>query len=443
MLKYLSDDGENDEKSYLIEQYKNKIKHLEYRVSYLEHIAKISQTLNSTLELEPLLKTITQVATELTNTEACSILLYDKASKKLKFMPSTSSVGTNKLLTISVPLEGSIAGWVFKKGRPMLIRDVKTDKRWNQSVDDESSFVTRSILGAPLKIKQDTIGVLELLNKKDDIGFTQDDIQIATTLAAQVAVAIENARLWKDVQKAYKDLQELDDLKTQFVSLASHELRTPLAVILGYATFLRDEVSGQASEQLEQVLSSAVKLRNLIDDMVNLRHIKKEDTDLDVTIFSMKKLVQDAISEFDNLLKAKALKVKVSISEKDDPINFEGDRQKIYLVVANLLSNAVKFTPEAGSILVALGRKGQKIILKIADTGVGIPEAEYHKIFEAFYQVEPVLTRRYDGMGLGLSIVKGMVDIHKGSVKVESVPNKGSQFTITLPISVDLSLENV
>jgi len=443
MLKYLSDDSENDEKSYLIEQYKDKIKHLEYRVSYLERIAKISQTLNSTLELEPLLKTITQVATELTDTEACSILLYDKTSNRLKFMPATSSVGTDKLLTISVPLEGSIAGWVFKKRRPMLIRDVKNDMRWNQSVDDQSNFITRSILGVPLKAKQKIMGVLELLNKKGDIGFTQDDIQIATTLASQVAVAIENAKLWKEVQKAYKDLRELDDLKTQFVSLASHELRTPLAVILGYATFLRDEVSGAASEQLEQVLSSAIKLRNLIDDMVNLRHIKKEDVALDITIFSMKKLVQEVISEFDDLLKAKMLNVKVNISEKDDPINFEGDRQKIYLVIANLLSNAVKFTPEAGSIFVALGRKGQKIILKIADTGVGIPKVEYSKIFETFYQVEPVLTRRFDGMGLGLSIVKAMVDIHKGSVKVQSIPNKGSQFTITLPISVDLSLDVV
>ncbi len=438
MLKYLSDDGENDEKSFLIEQYKDKISHLEYRVAYLERIAKISQTLNSTLELGTLLKTITQVATELTGTEACSILLYDKASDQLKFTPATSSVGTDRLLSIPVPLEGSIAGWVFKKARPMLIRDVKSDTHWNQSIDDQSSFDTRSILGVPLKIKQKVIGVLELLNKKDDIGFTQDDIQIATTLASQVAVAIENAKLWKDVQKAYKDLQELDDLKSQFVSIASHELRTPLAVILGYATFLRDEVSGQASEQLEMVLSSAVKLRNLIDDMVNLRHIKKKDVALDVTIFSMKELVQEVVAEFDNLLKAKALNLKVYFSEADDPINFEGDRQKIYLVVANLLSNATKFTPENGSILVALARKNRKIILRVADTGIGISTAEHKKIFDDFYQVEPVLTRRFEGMGLGLSIVKGMVDIHKGSVKVESVPDKGSQFTITLPISIDL-----
>lgn len=444
MLKYLNDPegdaslSEEATSSEAMENYQETIANLEYRIAYLERIAEVSQTLNSTLELESLLKNITQVATELTDTEACSILLYNKETGELRFIPATISTSAEKLMDVVVPLDNSIAGWVFRKVRPILIRDAKSDPRWNSNADATSNFDTRSILGVPLKIKREVIGVLELINKKGDQGFSQDDIQIATTLAAQVAVAIENARLWKGIQQAYQDLEDLDKLKSEFVNVASHELRTPLAVLLGYATFLRDQVSEQGSEQLEIVVSSAVKLRGLIDDMVNLRHIKADDIQLDVEIFSMRDLVKEVLAEFQNLIKAKFLKVKTQFTEGDDPVNMEGDRQKIYLVIANLLSNAVKFTPEQGVIFVSLGRIEQRIILKIADTGIGIPKKDFTRIFEDFYQVEPTLTRRYEGLGVGLSIVKGMIEVHKGEISVESVVGKGSLFTITLPISVDL-----
>ncbi len=437
MLKYLDNSDKNNYES-IIEQYKEKVAHLEYRVAYLERIAKVSQTLNSTLELDALLKSITQVATGLTNTEACSLLLYDEDTGELKFIPATLSTVAEKLVGIPVPLEGSIAGWVFKKGRPMLIRSVQDDPRWNQQVDELSDFQTRSILGVPLIIKRQVIGVLELLNKRDEIGFTQDDIQIATTLASHVAVAIENARLWRDIQRAYKKLEEVEQLKTDFVNLASHELRTPLAVILGYVSFLQDEVSGHAGEQLEMVLSSALKLRNLIDDMINLGHIKAQDVALDVEIFSMRELISDVVAEFDTLFAAKALRVKTRFSEGDDPVNIEADRQKIYLVVANLISNAVKFTPEGGAIFIELARKAQRIYIRIADTGIGIPKDRIGKIFEDFYQAEPSLTRRFDGLGIGLSIVKGLVESHNGTITVKSAEGKGSQFIVKLPISIDL-----
>ena len=437
MLKYL-EQPEQDNYQAIIEQYKEKVAHLEYRVAYLERITKISQTINSTLDLDLLLRTITQVATELTNTEACSILLYDKQTSELKFIPATASTVTQKLIGIPVSLDDSIAGWVFKKARPMLIRDVTADPRWNKKVDEMSEFQTRSILGVPLKIKKEVIGVLELLNKQDEIGFTQDDIQIATTLASQVAVAIENARLWQDLQQAYKELSELDQLKTDFVNLASHELRTPLAVILGYASFLRDELSGQASEQLNMVLASVLKLRNLIDDMTNLLHIKTHNIDLDVEIFSMRDLVKEVLAEFSTLMRAKSLRLKTSFPNGDDPVKIEADRQKMYLIIANLISNAIKFTPEDGAVLVGLMRKGQQIIVRVADTGIGIAKEKQNKIFEDFYQSEASMTRRFEGLGIGLSIVKGMVEIHHGRIKVDSIPGKGSQFTVTLPISIDL-----
>lgn len=417
---------------------RQKIEGLERRIGYLERIVKVSQILNSIQSLEPLLQIIIQSATELTNTEACSILLLDKNTGELRFAEATGGV-SEALRKVTVPLNNSIGGWVIRKDRPLLIRDAKSDPRWHQGVDETIEFETRSILGVPLKVRDRAIGVLELVNKKGDASFSEDDIQIATTLGAQAAIAIENARLVDELQQAYRDLSQVDQIKNDFVSVASHELRTPLAVILGYATFLRDNVTGQASEQLEIVLSSAIRLRALIDDMVNLRHIQTNDLQLQRAIFSLRQLVLDVVKEFSELVAGKQQTLTTKFSPADVPLNIDADRQKIYLMLANLLSNAIKFTPAKGRIHINVELKGHKYWVSVIDTGVGIPQADYDRIFDQFYQVEPSLTRKYQGMGLGLSIAKGMVEVHQGRIWVESVVNKGSKFTVVLPTAPDVA----
>jgi transcriptional regulator with GAF, ATPase, and Fis domain len=188
------------DRNLMLEQ---KIEGLEKRIGYLERIVKVSQILNSTLSLEPLLQIIIQAATELTNTEACSIMLIDKHTGELRFAEATG--GTSETLKkVSVPLDNSIGGWVVRKDRPLLIRDAKNDPRWHRGVDETTDFETHSILGVPLKVRDEVIGVLEVVNKKSEDGFNQDDIQIATTLSAQAAIAIENARLLDELQQAYR-----------------------------------------------------------------------------------------------------------------------------------------------------------------------------------------------------------------------------------------------
>lgn len=418
--------------------FKQKIDGLERRIGYLERIVKISQILNSTLNLEPLLQIIIQAATELTNTESCSILLIDRNTKELRFAEISGGL-TEPLRKVSVPMDNSIAGWVVSKARPLLIRDAKTDPRWHRGVDESTDFETKSILGVPLKVRDEVIGVLEVINKKDEDGFNQDDIQIATTLAAQASIAIENTRLLDELQQAYRGLEEVDRIKGDFVSIASHELRTPLAVILGYATFLRDNVTGQASEQLDIVFSSALRLRSLIDDMVNLRHIQTDEVQLERTIFSFRQLVLDVVQEFSDLVDGKRQILTTRFQPDDSPLNLDADRQKIYLVLANMLSNAVKYTGEGGRIHVNVKLKGHEYWLNVIDTGIGISKEDYQRIFDQFYQAEPSLTRKYQGMGVGLSITKGMVEVHKGRIWVESVVGKGSNFTVVLPTAPDVA----
>lgn len=419
---------------------KQKITGLEHRIGYLERIVKVSQMLNSTLSLEPLLQIIVQSATELTNTEACSIMLLDKQTGELKFAEASGGVSP-ALKKVSIPLDKSIGGHVIRKNRPILIRDVTDDPRWHGDVDNSGDFVTHSILGVPLRVRDRVIGVLEVINKKTEDGFNEDDIQIATTLGAQAAIAIENARLLDELQQTYRELSQIDQIKNDFVSIASHELRTPLAVILGYATFLKDNVQGQASEQLDIVLSSAVKLRSLIDDMVNLRHIQTNNLHIERSIFSLKNLIIDVIKEFSQIISTKRLVLTTKFTPNDTPLNLDGDRQKIYLVFANLINNAIKFTSEGGRIHISVELKEHKYWINVVDTGIGIPKTEYNKIFDQFYQVEPPLTRKYQGMGLGLSIAKGMVEVHNGRIWVESVVGKGSKFVVVLPSGPDIETE--
>ncbi|MEM7345233.1 MAG: GAF domain-containing sensor histidine kinase [Chloroflexota bacterium] len=428
----LSPESEDD-KTVVLQQ---KIDSLEQRIGYLERIVKISQILNSTLSLEPLLQIIIQAATELTDTEACSIMLIDK-NNELRFAEATGGV-SKALQEMSVPMENSIGGWVVRQDRPILIRDAKNDPRWHRDVDDTTDFDTNSILGVPLKLRDKVIGVLEVINKKSDVGFNQDDIQIATTLSAQASISIENARLLDELQQAYRDLSEADQIKSDFVSIASHELRTPLSVILGYASFLRDDVSGEASEQLDIVLNSAMRLRTLIDDMINLRHIQAGEVLLNRHIFSLKDLIIDVFHEFRGLLESKQLVFTSRFIPEDTPLNIDADSQKIYLVLANLISNAIKFTDDGGRIHINVALKGHEYWIDVIDTGIGIPKDEQERIFDQFYQVEPSLTRKYQGMGVGLSIVKGMVDVHHGQINLSSVVGKGSKFTVILPSAPDV-----
>jgi len=409
-----------------------KVEVLERRVAVLERILRISQILTSTLQLEPLLQTITQAATELTDTEAGSIMLVDKNTGQLRFEAACGSK-REEVKRVTVPLEGSIAGWIVRESKPLLIPDVRQDPRFYTQVDETTDFETRSILGVPLQVKGKVIGVLEALNKAGDGIFTQDDMQTLSTLAAHAAIAIENARLVTEIQKAYEELSELDRLKSEFVAIASHELQTPLTIILGYASFLKEETTGAASEQLDIVLRSALRLRSLINDMINLRHIETGEAELELEQLSLNELVTTITAEFASLAEAKKQTISIKLASQLPMV--KADRQKLHLVLANLLSNAIKFTPEGGRIEVEVEARENEVRVSVRDTGIGIPSREQERIFDRFYQVEPSLTRRFEGIGLGLSIAKGMVELHGGRIWVESLEGMGSSFTFALPLS--------
>ncbi|MBL7199832.1 MAG: GAF domain-containing sensor histidine kinase [Anaerolineae bacterium] len=411
---------------------KEQIASMQNRMSNLERLLRLMQVINSTLETDPLLDIIVQVATELTNTESASILLVDEESGELRFVAATGQSSAD-LKPIPVPIEGSVAGTVVTGNKPLLIRDAPSDPRWYQDVDRVSGIVTHSLAAVPMQVRGKVIGVVEALNKRGGGEMTWDDVDILSTLATQAAVAIQNAHWIAALQVAYNKLNELDRLKSEFIAVAAHELRTPLSLILGYATFLREEASGTAKEQVDIVLQSAIRLRLLIEDMVSLRQVDAGEAALKLETVELHDLVDSAVREIQSMAEAKGQEIVLS-SRHSGPIVTQVDRAKMIIVLVKLLSNAIKYTSRGGRIGVQTGRDADNAWFTVWDTGIGISATDLSRIFDRFYQVEPSLARRYEGLGLGLAIAKEMVELHRGHIRVQSQEGKGSAFTVTLPI---------
>ncbi len=404
---------------------------LAQQTAQLKRILEISQTLAGTFDLAEVLRLILAAATELTDTETGSILLLDQSGSELYFA-ATSSPQRDQLMQLRVPAVGSLAGSILVAGKPMVVEDVQRDPRHYVGVDQKIDFQSRSLLGVPLMLRDKSIGVLEALNKHGGEPFSDEDGQLLMTLAAQAAVAIENAQLVTSLKKAYRQLNEIDQLKSDFIAIASHELRSPLGLILGYAAMLKEDASTDTVQQLDVVLQAALRLRGLIDDMVNLQQVGEGRTKLNLEEFTLQDAIQSAVQALKDLFTTK--EQAVVIDAPSQPLRVKADRAKITLALNNLLNNAIKFTPREGRIAISAEESNGEVQVHVADTGAGISEADQSMIFDQFYQVEPHLTRKHGGLGLGLAIAKGMIDLHGGRIWCESVLGYGSRFSFAFPI---------
>ena len=396
----------------------------------LAQLVRISVTLNSTLDPAELLRYIIEKAAELLGCDAASILLYDERRAQLYFTTATGS-DTNKLAEIPVPLEGSIAGSVFRENRPMVINNVENDPRHYAGVGQKVQFQSRSLLAVPMRIRSQVTGVLEAVNKRAG-DFTDNDVQLLSVIASQAAVAINNAQLVQALQKANEELSRADKIKSDFMAIASHELRTPLGVILGYATFLKEDAKGELSENANMVLTSALRLRALVEDMTNMNLLQMGDAKLAMYPISIQEPLLAACEEIATTAEIKNQKLEPELPL--EPLTIQGDPSKLELLFANLLNNAIRFTPDGGQIRIRARLCEKEVWVEIQDSGIGIPPEELENIFKEFYQVEDHLRRRHGGMGLGLAIARGIVRLHNGRIWAESQgENKGTTINVVLP----------
>jgi len=414
---------------------------LRYMAEQLARLIEVSVTLNSTLNLEELLRFIIRTATEILDCESVSILLYDEKLGRLVFAAATG-VDAKRLAEMPVPLEDSLAGMIFRQNQSMIVSDVQSDPRHYALVSKHTPFKVRNLLGVPMRIKDSPTGVLEALNKRKR-PFDESDADILSVIASQAAVAIHNASLVKAIQDAYEELRVADQLKTNFLALASHELRTPLGIVIGYATFLQEESQGELSDHAKQVLNAAMQMRALVDAMTNLNTLRSSEMVMHRLVVPIQQILRSAYGEVKTLAEAKNQKITLDLPDKSIPIKC--DPKKLTSAFVHLLDNAVRFTPEGGKIQLGTSlQPGREVLAWVQDNGIGIPQSELKKIFVEFYQIEPHTTRHYDGMGIGLAIAKGLVEAHGGRIWAESAgQGKGATFKVLLPFLATAALSTM
>jgi signal transduction histidine kinase len=400
------------------------------RIDHLERLLEVVRGLTTAPDLESFLQTIINEATELTDSELSSILEYDAAARELRFL-AMHWFQRDLLRPVGVPLDGSAAGWVFRRGQPLIIQDTKADQRHFKVVDRVTKHETHSLVAVPLLVRGEVIGVLEALNKKDNAHYTEEDLTILETLAALAAQAIQNVSLQRQVRATAIELAELERLKTDFIAIASHELRTPLGLILGHATFLREMAGDQYGEQLDMIVRNATKLKSIVENLSDVDNFQTGAARVRNQAVSLTKLIDDVIATFQD--DAKSRNITLTSDCGPSPFQLEADGVKLSIALSNLVKNALQFTEAGGHVTISVQEEGGQYKVTVMDDGIGIPARDLPRVFERFFQVESHLTRRYGGMGLGLAVAKAMIELHSGRIWAESQEGHGSKFTFAIP----------
>lgn len=404
---------------------------LNKRIEQLERLLDVGNKLSALLELEPLLQTIISAAADLTNSQEASILMYDARTEDLAIVASPC-LGDEPPGRLHLSLSGTVAGQVFTSGQPMTVVDAAGDELFSRSAESELDCDTYNILAVPMQIKGEVTGVLTAVNKLDDEPFTDQDQHILETLAAQAAIAIQNANLLKQAQDAYEELSKFDQVKSDFIAITSHELRTPLGLILGHATFMQEMVPKELKPQVDVIIDAAMRLKDIVDDLSKVNNFETGMSRVRRRQVNINQLLQQITSSCRSL--AKENKIELELNLPAEEIHVEGDNEKIGIAVNHLVRNALIFNDPGGKAIVNLKSTSDQIQIEVIDNGIGIPARDIDRIFDRFYQVESHMTRKHGGMGLGLPVSRMMVEMHKGSIEVESVEGKGSKFTIQLPL---------
>jgi signal transduction histidine kinase len=394
-----------------------------------ERLAEITRAACK-LELEPLLQGVLDTASELTGSEATAILEFDERGRSLRYL-AVSPAGRDALRLAPVPVEHSAAGMVIQNCEPLRIPGDPVDPDLLTRPDLALASTTRSLLVVPLIAAGRSLGVLEAVNK-NGAHYTEEDVTILETLAAVAALAMDRGALKHRVDASLAELSELDRLKSDFIAITSHELRTPLGVILGHATYLRELVPLEYHDQLDVVIKNAARLKEIVESVASMDNYRAGHSRVHQQAVSVGKIVAETAASFAGMASERTITLEAPVPQPD--ILVEADHTKISIALGNLVKNALTFTNEGGLVRIQTESMTGYVKISVIDNGVGIPRQDLPRVFDRFFQVERHLTRRHNGMGLGLSVAKVMVEMHGGRIWAESVEGQGSTFSFLLPV---------
>ena len=391
----------------------------------------------STFDLKSVLNTLVESVARLCEADMAAIR-RPKGSAFLH-VASHGSPSEHDEYMQSHPIEpdrGTIAGRVLLEGKPIHVPDVQTDPEYTiVGISTRTGFHT--ILGIPLLREGSPVGVI-ILGRKMVRPFTDKQIELATTFADQAGIAIENVRLFDEIQDKSHQLEIASQHKSQFLANMSHELRTPLNAILGYTELILDNIYGETPDKMREVLerlhANGKHLLGLINDVLDLSKIEAGQLTLDLADYSLKDVVHTVVTAVESLANGKKLALTTVVA-LNLPVG-HGDERRLVQVLLNLVGNAVKFT-DKGEVAIEATTSDGSFTVAVRDTGPGIAPADQAKIFEEFQQADNVATKRKGGTGLGLSIATRIIAMHGGRIWVESDVGKGSTFAFTIPVTVE------
>ncbi|HSE78674.1 MAG TPA: GAF domain-containing protein [Alphaproteobacteria bacterium] len=426
------------ENARLLEELQKRTDDLVQSVDELKALGEVGRAVSSTLDLRSVLETVIARGAELGGAEACSIYRYSKRTRGFRlwhaegFEPELAE----KLSKMEVHEDQTVLGRAAKTHETVQLPDLR-DLPSMPIRDVALAAGYRASLIVPL-VRGDRIFGALVLSRRKPGEFAPGTVNLLRTFASQSILAIQNARLFREIEEKGHQLEIASQHKSQFLANMSHELRTPLNAILGYTELLLDGLYGDLSEKahgvLERVQTNGKHLLGLINDVLDLAKIEAGQLTLTIEDYSVGAVVQSVAAATEALAKSKGLELTTEVAS-GLPMG-RGDERRITQVLLNLVGNAIKFT-ERGSVKVIATARNGAFRLAVRDTGPGIAEADQARIFEEFQQVDNSSTRKKGGTGLGLSISRKIVELHGGSISVESTFGQGATFWVDLPIRMD------
>jgi GAF domain-containing protein/anti-sigma regulatory factor (Ser/Thr protein kinase) len=423
----------------LFKELQDRTQELARSVGELKALGEVGQAVSSTLDLQTVLSTIVGRAVQLSGTDCGIIYEYDEPTREFHLRASYQMEEELVKAYQATPLrlgEGA-TGRAAETKMSTQIADLRQEQefatRGMRPILSRLGY--RSLLAVPLLLDQKIMGALTIYRRQTG-SFAPEIVNLLRTFATQSVLAIQNARLFREIEEKGRQIEAANRHKSEFLANMSHELRTPLNAIIGFSEVLGERMFGELNEKqaeyTDDILSSGRHLLSLINDILDLSKVEAGRMELELTKFDLPMAIDNALTLIRERATRRGIRLHHSVDERVG--EFTGDERKIKQILLNLLSNAVKFTPEGGRVDVDAVPADGAVEISVTDTGVGIASEDQETIFEEFRQVGTDYAQKREGTGLGLTLTRKFVELHGGKIWVESEVGKGSKFTFTLPI---------
>jgi signal transduction histidine kinase len=427
------------EESYadLEDKVELRTRELNQSVAELRALGEVSHAVNSTLDVETVLDTIVAKAVQLSGTDAGAIYVHDEQGE---FRLRSTYGMTEELIAELKDRRVGVADIMADAAEsriPVQIADLSNEREATPVHQLILEAGYRALLVVPLIGPEGVVGGL-VVRRREPGEFPKETTDLLQTFATQSVLAIQNARLFREIEEKSRQLEVASQHKSQFLANMSHELRTPLNAILGYTELILDDIYGETPSKMREVLDRVQRngkhLLGLINDVLDLSKIEAGQLALSVSDYSIKNVVHSVFAAVESLATEKKLALKVDLPP--DLPEAHGDERRLTQVLLNLVGNAIKFT-DTGEVSIKAAAANGSYTLSVRDTGPGIAPADQGKIFEEFQQADSSATKKKGGTGLGLSIARRIIEMHGGKIWVESSVGNGATFSFTVPIKLE------